>query len=190
MKTPLLLAIALLSAATQAGCGRSDANTPSAPDTAGRVARGSYIVNSFGCTDCHTPFKLGPNGPEKDNSRFLSGHPEDLPVGKAPKLEGAWAMAADVTNTAFAGPWGISYAMNLTPDPNTGIGIWDEDRFVRAIRTGRHWGDARPINPPMPWDVIRNMTDEDLKSIYAYLRTIPPVVNHVPDYEPPDGLPR
>jgi hypothetical protein len=57
--------------------------------------------------------------------------------------------------------------------------------FMAAIRTGRHMGVSRPINPPMPWPMCRNATDEDLKSIYAYLRTIPPVVNHVPDYQPP-----
>ncbi len=185
MKTIALIFLALLVTAAQVGCGKSDAGTAvnaSAPD---RAARGKYIVSSFGCTDCHTPFVMGPKGPEKDNSRFLSGHPEDFPVGKAPKLDGAWLVASDATNTAFAGPWGISYAMNLTPDVNTGIGLWTEDRFIRAIREGKHWGDSRPIMPPMPWDVIRNMTDEDLKSIYAYLRTIPPVVNHVPDYEPP-----
>ena len=53
--------------------------------------------------------------------------------------------------------------------------------FVSAIRTGRHMGKARPIMPPMPWPAFRNGTDEDLKSIYAYLRTIKPIANHVPD---------
>jgi len=88
-------------------------------------------------------------------------------------------------DTAFAGPWGITYAMNLTPDVNTGIGIWTEDIFVRAIKEGRHWGQSRPIMPPMPWEFFRNLTDEDLRSIYAYLRTIKPVVNRVPEYQPP-----
>ena len=87
--------------------------------------------------------------------------------------------------TAWSGPWGISDAANLTPDPNTGTGIWTEDMFLRAIRTGKHWGQSRPIMPPMPWEVYRNMTDEDLKAIWAYLRTIPPIENRVPDYRPP-----
>jgi len=64
------------------------------------------------------------------------------------------------TNTAFAGPWGISYTMNLTPDRNTGLGIWTEDMFVKAIRTGRHMGTSREIMPPMPWPSFRNATDE------------------------------
>ena len=76
--------------------------------------------------------------------------------------------------------------MNLTPDRNTGLGIWTEEMFLKAIRTGRHMGVSRPINPPMPWQVYRNFSDDDLKAIYAYLRTIPPIVNHIPDYVPPE----
>lgn len=60
--------------------------------------------------------------------------------------------------------------------------------FVSAIRTGRHMGVSRPIAPPMPCMIYRNATDEDLKAIYAYLRTIKPIVNHVPDYRPPVAL--
>jgi len=79
----------------------------------------------------------------------------------------------------------VTVSFNLTPEPNTGIGIWTEDMFIRAIRTGRHMGVSRPINPPMPWPAYRNATDDDLKAVYAYLRTITPIVNHVPDYRPP-----
>ena len=87
--------------------------------------------------------------------------------------------------TAFSGPWGISYTANLTPDENTGIGIWDEDMFVKTIRNGRHMGEGRPLQPPMPWPWFAKMTDDDLKSVFAYLRTIPPIQNRVPDYQPP-----
>ena len=79
----------------------------------------------------------------------------------------------------------MSYTFNLTPEQNTGLGIWTEEMFIQTIRTGRHMGVSRPINPPMPWPAYRNATDEDLKSVYAYLRTIKPIVNHVPDYKPP-----
>ncbi|HSD27027.1 MAG TPA: hypothetical protein VLL75_06955 [Vicinamibacteria bacterium] len=89
--------------------------------------------------------------------------------------------------TAWAGPWGVSYAANLTPDENTGIGSWSEDTFVGALRTGRHMGVSRPILPPMPWEAFRNLTDEDLRSIYAYLKTVPPVRNRVPEPLPPPG---
>ncbi|HLU99709.1 MAG TPA: c-type cytochrome [Acidobacteriota bacterium] len=146
------------------------------------VERGKYLVSVAGCNDCHTPWKMGLNGPEPDMSRFLSGHPETLTMTPPPDLgAGPWLWMGAGTNTAFAGPWGISYAFNLTPDDNTGVGIWTEDQFVRTIRFGKHWGQSRPILPPMPWQAYRNMTDEDLKSIYAYLRTIPPIVNRVPE---------
>ena len=59
--------------------------------------------------------------------------------------------------------------------------------FVKAIRTGRHMGSSREILPPMPWRSLATLTDEDLKSMSAYLRTIPPVKNRVPQPVPPKG---
>jgi hypothetical protein len=151
------------------------------PRTGASVERGQYLVSVMGCHDCHTPLKLGPNGPEPDLTRGLSGHPEQMGPLPAMPPSGPWIWHGAGTNTAFTGPWGVSYAANLTPDQNTGLGIWTEDMFVRAIRTGRHMGTSRPILPPMPWPAFRNANDDDLKSIYAYLRTIKPVTNHVPD---------
>jgi hypothetical protein len=150
------------------------------------VRRGEYLVKIMGCNDCHTPWKMGPQGPEPDMTRFLSGHPEE--IGPLPNVKAAepFTSSGSATNTAYSGPWGVSYAFNLTPDINTGLGIWTEEMFVKTIRTGRHMGVSRPINPPMPWPAYRNATDEDLKAVYAFLRTIKPIVNHVPDYLPPD----
>ena len=182
-----LLAVAGLTCvlATAAGCDRAEAtaSTAKTPTTAERVARGKYIVNTAGCNDCHTPWKKGEKGPEPDLTRFLSGHPEKLRMPKVDLPPGHWMGAPYMTE--FQGPWGKTYAMNLTPDVNTGIGIWTEDMFIRAIREGRHMGQSRPIMPPMPWTVYRNLNDEDLKSVYAFLRTIPAVHNRVPEYEPP-----
>ena len=146
-----------------------------------KIKRGAYLVQLGGCNDCHTPWKMGPNGPEPDASRLLSGHPEALKMPAPPKLEGPWVWAAAGTNTAFYGPWGISYTANLTPERLTGIGIWDEKMFIKTLRTGRHWGVSRPILPPMPWQTIGKSTDEDLSAIYAYLRSIKPIKNQVPD---------
>ena len=89
--------------------------------------------------------------------------------------------------TAWAGPWGISYAANLTPDRDTGLGIWTEDIFIRTMRTGKHFGVARDILPPMPWQDLSQLTDDDLKAIFTYLRSIPPIRNHVPEPVPPGG---
>ena len=80
-----------------------------------------------------------------------------------------------------------SYAANLTPDENTGIGIWDEQMFIGTIRNGRHMANGRPLLPPMPWHWYKEMTDEDLQAIYAYLRSIPPVSNRVPEPVEPAG---
>jgi mono/diheme cytochrome c family protein len=159
---------------------------PNPAEHTARVQRGEYLVKIMGCNDCHTPWKMGPKGPEPDMTRMLSGHPEEigaLPNHKAPE---PFVWSGFATNTAFSGPWGVSYAFNLTPETNTGLGIWTEDMFIKTIRTGRHMGVSRPINPPMPWPAYRNASDEDLKSVYAYLRTIKPVVNRVPEYQPVD----
>jgi mono/diheme cytochrome c family protein len=149
-----------------------------------RAVRGKYLVESIGCGDCHTPKTMGPKGPEMDPSRLLSGHPEGTELPPPPSQQGPWIASAAWDLTAWSGPWGISYAINLTPDENTGIGSWSEETFVGALRTGRHMGVSRPILPPMPWEAFRNMSDEDLKSIYAYLRTLKPVHNRVPEPTP------
>jgi mono/diheme cytochrome c family protein len=145
-----------------------------------RVERGKYLVTVGGCNDCHTPLKMGAKGPEPDMSRMLSGHPDSFPItaGTAP-VSDKWMMTAAASGTAFSGPWGVSFAANLTPDQNTGIGIWTEDMFMKTLRTGRHMGVSREILPPMPWFNYGEMTDADLKAVYAYLRTIPPVHNRV-----------
>lgn len=149
------------------------------------VDRGEYLVQIAACDDCHTPFVMGPDGPEPDMSRRLSGHPQDLVMPEPPSLpEGPWVWLGAGTNTAFAGPWGISYAINLTPHQNTGIGIWTEQMFVDSLRKGRHMGHARPVLPPMPWPAYSKMTDEDLRSIFAYLKSLPEIENRVPEAIP------
>lgn len=155
------------------------------PDPAAQVARGKYLVDSVGCHDCHTPKIMGEQGPVENHALILSGHPEGTQLPAPPAPSGPWIASAAWDLTAWSGPWGISYAANLTPDENTGLGIWTEDMFVKALRTGKHMGVSRPILPPMPWTAFRHMTDEDLKAIYAYLRSIPPIHNRVPDPQPP-----
>jgi mono/diheme cytochrome c family protein len=184
-----LAGVLVLIGSIAAGCNARDAAAASpTTDRKAQVERGGYLVKAIGCNDCHTPMKMGSNGPEYDMSRMLSGHPEDVKITDvAPMPQGPWAngIVGTATGTAFSGPWGVSFTANLTPDQNTGLGIWTEDMFVKAIRTGKHYGVSRPILPPMPWPAFRHLTDDDLKAVFAYLRTIPPVVNHVPDPIPP-----
>ena len=147
------------------------------------IERGRYLVALGGCNDCHTPFKMGPNGPEPDMARLLSGSPEGMQVSPPPKPEGSWMWFGDGSGTVFAGPWGISYSHNLTPDMETGVGAWTPEIFIQAMRTGKHMGKGEPILPPMPWQGIGHATDEDLKSIFAYLQSVPPIKNMAPTHQ-------
>ena len=151
-----------------------------------RIERGRYIVTAFACGDCHTPKKFGPDGPQEDATRLLSGHPHDVVLPPAPVLPaGPWIATCNDMLTAWSGPWGTCFPANLTPDVETGLGSWKEEDFLAAIRTGRHMGRGRPILPPMPVQAIANMTDEDLRSVFAYLRSIPAIKNAVPEPLPP-----
>jgi hypothetical protein len=189
-KIMVIALISVVTAVAVVGCAEDAPVVSVSASESVKVARGSYLVKIMGCNDCHTPWRMGPQGPEPDPDRFLSGHPEQMGPLPAAGAQGPWLWAGAPTNTAFSGPWGVSYTANLTPDQNTGLGIWTEEMFVSAIRTGRHMGASRPINPPMPWPAYRNATDDDLKAVYAYLRTIKPITNHVPDYQPPaEGRP-
>lgn len=159
-----------------------------APAT-GDAKRGEYLVRIMGCDDCHTPWTMQEEGPAPDMTRRLSGHPESLVMPPPPALgHSPWVAVASGTNTAHAGPWGVSFTANLTPDVETGLGSWTEETFIRAIRTGRHEGQGRPILPPMPWPTYRFATDDDLKALFAFLRTLPPIRNRVPQpIDPPEG---
>jgi mono/diheme cytochrome c family protein len=171
------LAVATLAAAYSA--------TAQAQSNADKVARGKYIVSTAACHDCHTPWKMGPNGPAPDMTRALSGHPQDFKLPPPPKLEAPWMAAFAATNTAWAGPWGVSFTANLTPDPETGLGKWTQRNFVETIRSGRHMGRGREVLPPMPIMVYKNFTDADLEAIFAYLQSIPAISNRVPEPLPP-----
>ena len=96
-----------------------------------------------------------------------------------------WAIMASMELTAWTGPWGVSYAANLTPDPATGLGGWTEEMFMKTLRTGKHMGTGRQILPPMPWEMNGKMKDQDLKDVFAYLKSIPPIKNLVPQPVPP-----
>ena len=148
------------------------------------------MVYGGGCHDCHTTKKVGPGGPEPDMSKMLSGHPEDISITAPfkPAKGSPWTIATTDTLTAWSGPWGVSFAANLTPDKETGLNM-TERNFVIAIKTGSHLGTARPILPPMPWQQYSNLPEEDLKAMYAYLKTIPPIKNQVPAPIPMPGAP-
>jgi Cytochrome c len=155
------------------------AEKPAADRT--RVERGAQLVQTMGCHDCHTPWRMGPRGPEPDMTRALTGHPEEVMMPPPPKLpEGPWVWVGSATNTAFAGPWGVSFTANLTPDRETGLGDWTEEMFIATMRTRRHQGKGRPLLPPMPAQIIAALPDEEIKALFAYLQSLKPVRNRVP----------
>jgi mono/diheme cytochrome c family protein len=137
-----------------------------------QVERGRYLVGITGCHDCHSP-KV--KGMEPDMARALSGRPSTTPLPTAAKEE----VHSSLDLTAWQGPWGFSVASNLTPDTATGLGArYNEASFIATMRTGKK-PNGTPIMPPMPSDVYKNMTDDDLKAIFAYLRTLKPIRNAV-----------
>lgn len=147
---------------------------------------GKYLVAMMGCNDCHTSKIMTPTGPALDTNMLLAGHPSNMPL---PPIEGpsanSWVLF-HMNGTAMSGPWGVSYAANLTPD-STGIGFWTEAQFFRAMRHGDSKGieGNRKILPPMPWQAYREATDDDLRDIYTYLKSLKPVKNVVPQPKPP-----
>lgn len=174
---PMIVAAAILLPA--AALAQDDARSA-------QVKRGEYLVTTGLCHDCHTPLKMGPNGPAPDMTRALSGHPQEIEIKAPAKPSGPWMAAASATLTAWSGPWGVSFTANLTPDPETGrLRDFTEEQFVATLRSGRHKGMGREILPPMPWPYIGKLTDDDLKAVFAYLRQITPVRNKVPDPIPP-----
>ena len=164
------------------------AEPAAAPSKADAIARGKYLVAFGSCNDCHTPWKLGPKGPEPDMTRELTGHHADVKVSPSPPLEGSWGIAAANAMTAWTGPWGVSFTANLTPDKETGLGDWTEEMFIATMRTGRHQGKGRALLPPMPWFSVAALSDEDIKAVFAYLQSLTPVHNRVPaPIDPPEG---
>jgi len=149
-----LLSIACL---TLASCNRQSSGPPVMSE-ADYVARGRYLTTVTGCNDCHTP---GTFWGAPDTTRTLSG-----------------------SELGWKGPWGVSYAANLTPEPQTGLGAWSEANIVDALRLGKTpMGET--LMPPMPWQEYAHLTDEDAMSIAKYLKSIPPILHKVPEQAPP-----
>jgi mono/diheme cytochrome c family protein len=118
------------------------------------VKYGEYLAGPIaGCVGCHTPTTADGT---PDRTRLFAG------------------------GRLFKGPWGESYSANLTPDEDTGIGRWSEARIVRAIHGVKATGTV--LQPPMPWPEYRDqIAARDLKAIVAYLRSLPPIRNKVPE---------
>ena len=197
MKLPsiTLLLICLLCVIVYVQCGQQADNsvTQQKDSTAAfggfesKVKFGEHLVTICACHDCHSPKKMTAHGPDIDSALLLSGHPASLP---APDANRNYAECKGYVTTSYltswVGPWGISYTAYLTSD-ESGIGNWSEAQFMFAIRNGKLKGQStsRDILPPMPWQMYRNMSDNELSAIYAYLKTTKPISNVVPPPVPP-----
>ena len=189
--TALVAAAILLTAvlSTASLGATADASQPGAgAGKSQQIARGKYLVDIMGCHDCHTPMKLGANGPEWDMSRALSGHPEEAPALTPATLPPGYMGAISATFTAFSGPWGISFTRNLTPDKETGLGDWTVEEFIATMKTGRERGKGRPVLPPMPVQNLRALSDTDIRALFAYLQSLPPIKNRIPQPVEPTEL--
>ncbi len=148
-----------------------------------RIRRGKQLVNEGRCNDCHTPLVETKDGLIPDSKRTLSGHPSDSEIPEIPAVElnsQEWLeFVSSLDSTVWAGQWGLSFSTNLTPDPESGIGKWNEEIFIEIMRSGRHVNLKRGIKPPMPWKDYAKLSDEDLGSIFAYLETLQPIGNAV-----------
>jgi mono/diheme cytochrome c family protein len=133
------------------------------PDgSASVIERGHKLAIYGGCVDCHTPGALFGS---PDFSRQLSG-----------------------SELGWTGPWGTTYARNLTPDLETGLGYYNEKEIVLALRSGKRL-DGKPMLPPMPWQNIASLSEADMHALVAYLQCLPPVEHKSPETLPPGQPP-
>ncbi|MEO6136003.1 MAG: diheme cytochrome c-553 [Ginsengibacter sp.] len=150
---------------------------------------GKHLVTIGGCNDCHTPKKMGPHGPEDNMDLLLSGHPSQAPIPDIDRkeIESKGLAVFGGTFTSYVGPWGVSFSANLTSDSTTGLGNWTLEQFIRTFKTGKYGGapGGRNLLPPMPFQNVAQMTDDELKAVFAYLQSTNPIHNIVPQPLPP-----
>jgi len=152
-----------------------------------QVKWGEHLVTIGGCNDCHTPKKMTPTGPADDSSLLLSGHPEKMPAPDVDRKQmETKGLVVTSTFTSWVGPWGITYSANLTPD-DTGLGNWTEDQFLYALKNSISKGlsGGRHLLPPMSMMPVKHMTDDEMKAIFAYLKTLKPIKNNSVQPTPP-----
>ena len=152
------------------------------------VEEGKRLVTALGCNDCHSPKKMTEMGPVPDENLLLSGHPQSMSLPEYdPSLanSGTWILFSG-SGTAAVGPWGTSYASNLTPH-EIGLGNWTIEQFTKAMREGKSKGldNGRILLPPMPWIGYASLTDIELVAMFDYLQSLEAIDNQVPAPLPP-----
>ncbi|MEP2669341.1 MAG: c-type cytochrome [Cyclobacteriaceae bacterium] len=181
------IALAIITSLLMTSCSPAPKEETKTLSQEALIARGKYLTTVGSCNDCHTPKIMTPHGPIVDTTRILSGHPQNDPIPPAVQTQD-WVMFGN-DFTSAVGPWGMTFSANLTPD-DTGIGSWSFEQFETAIRKGKYKGleGSRDLLPPMPWEMYRNYTDEDLRAVFAYLKSLKPINNLVPSPIAPGDL--
>ncbi|HLO37976.1 MAG TPA: c-type cytochrome [Lacibacter sp.] len=177
-----LLCILLINACNQATETKETTTTEAAPSAEDNLKEGERLVASLDCEICHSPKRMGPKGPEVIPELRFGGHQAgtELPPYDEKTVKAGWALFSP-DFTTIIGPWGQSYAGNISSD-STGIGMWSEEQFKKVIREGKFKGmdNTRPILPPMPWEAYKNLTDAEISKVFAFLKSTKPVKNVVP----------
>ena len=155
------------------------------------VKRGEYLVNTIGCDHCHTPKKMTDHGPIPDMDRRFMGFPATDSIAEINKdvlAPGKWILLKN-NLPAAVGPWGVSFSANITSD-ESGIGTWSFEQFKKSTSEGKYKGmeNSRPVMPPMPWESLNLLEEDDLKAIYEFLMSTKPIENVVPAYIPPPAM--
>ncbi len=178
-----IIAIYFINACTGKTSHQEKTSTPVVSTVEDKVKTGERLVAALDCEICHSPKKMGPQGPEIIPELRFGGHQSNMPLPPADEkiLKSGWVLFAP-DFTSFIGPWGQSYAANISSD-STGIGLWTEDQFKKVIKEGKFMGleNTRPILPPMPWAAYKNLTDDEISAVFAFLKSTKPVYNIVPE---------
>lgn len=134
-----------------------------------RIERGRYMaVNVLQCIDCHS---------ERDWTLYGGPPQEPIGAGRSCMDENTIAAGVNAGQEHFPGRLCIR---NITPDPETGIGDWTDGEIIRAVREGVS-RDGQGLFPIMPYFIYRNVSDEDMEAVVAYLRTLPAVQSQWPE---------
>lgn len=161
-------------------CNRQAGNNENV--SAEQLRQGELLVMEGRCHFCHTP-ELNKN--DKYYGQILFGYPSnkklpDLP--DAPKGSQQWTdFLSNLDSTVWIAGNKIVFSANITPDIETGIGNWSKEDFINTIRTGMHPGWKKKVNKPMPWLDYAKLSNDQLTSIYLYLKSQKPVYNKVPE---------
>lgn len=176
------LAITFIHACNNQAAESTETKEAAAPSAEDNIKEGERLVASLDCEICHSPKRMGPKGPEVIPELRFGGHQagNELPPYDEKTVKSGWVLFAP-DFTSVIGPWGQSYAGNISSD-STGIGMWKEEQFKKVIREGKFKGldNNRPILPPMPWEAYKNLTDDEISKVFAFLKSTNPVKNVVP----------